>query len=101
MSSDPTPTDPIERAATERAERERVVRGLASAMQGPAMEQSASPVPQVREDGAKRLPAVRKLYLEWTASTNPVLLAAAGRLREAAGFVLTDQEREQIQRRQR
>ena len=59
------------------------------------------PVSQGTEDSPDRLAAVRALYIEWTASTNPVLLAAAGRLRQAAGFSLTDQEREQIQRRQR
>jgi len=35
-SSDPQAADPIERATADRAERERVVRGIANAMQGAA-----------------------------------------------------------------
>lgn len=47
-----------------------------------------------------RLAAVRNLYVEWTGSTNPILLSAAGLLRQAGGFALTEQEREQIRRRE-
>ena len=45
---------------------------------------------------AQQQVATRALYLRWSATTNPILLVAAAELRQAAGFVMTDAEREQI-----